>query len=349
MRVRQILSSLLKGLFTFHIRPGIDIEKPTTQLEGKSIEQKTGRLDKANYQRIANINEGIVQPEPGKRILVVEDNLDSRNILTRLLRMEGFEAASAVDGLNALELISVQKPDLIITDINMPRMDGIELISSVRKDRKIAEIPIMVVTAFGSDVAREAIEAGASAYAEKPFDYDIFSRAIKVLIASSSPLPLQQDKGPEPDLIVPVKKSIALVNERLAHHFQNDPEALRKIDPITFEKVVAELFEDEGYEVFLTPPRADGGKDIYVYKKDPITNLMFLVECKRYVPPNTVGVEIARRLYGVVQHERANAGIIVTTSYFTKPAKIFANGVPYQLFLRDFDYLSDWIKRSKKL
>lgn len=139
-----------------------------------------------------------------------------------------------------------------------------------------------------------------------------------------------------------------VVNERLFIEFQNDPEALRRIDPFVFEKVVAELFKEQGYEVTTTSPRADGGKDIYVYKKDPLTNLMFLVECKRYVPPNTVGVEIARQLYGVVQHERANVGIIVTTSYFTKPAKDFAEALPYQLFLREFDYLSQWIKKMRK-
>lgn len=283
----------------------------------------------------------------GKRILVVEDNRDSRDILTKLMQLSGFEAASAVDGVNALELIARQKPDLIITDINMPRMDGIQLIRRLKGDKETQDIPIIVVTAFGALAAREAIEAGASEAVLKPFDFDKFLEKVKSLTVRSSAL-AQHESSPEPDLIVPVKKSIALVNERLAHHFKNDPEVLRRIDPFTFEKVVAELFEDEGYDVIVTPQRADGGKDIYVSKKDPITNLMFVVECKRYVPPNKVSVETARQLYGVVQQERANAGIIVTTSYFTKPAKIFANSVPYQLFLRDFDYLSEWIKRSNR-
>ncbi|MFP5262514.1 MAG: restriction endonuclease [Blastocatellia bacterium] len=299
------------------------------------------------YEDIDGITRGIIQTEPSETILVVEDNRDSRNILTKLLQMSGYEAISAVDGVDALEYISRQKPDLVITDINMPRMDGIELIKRLRRDRKTADIPVLAVTAFGSIVAREAIEAGADASAEKPFDSDKFLLTARSIIARSSRTPTQQDKGPEPDLIVPVKKSIALVNERLAHHFQNDPEALRRIDPFIFERVVAELFEDEGYEVVVTQPRADGGKDIYVYKKDPVTNLMLLVECKRYTPPNKVSVETTRQLYGVVQQERANAGIIVTTSYFTKPAKDFANGVPYQLFLIDFDYLSQWLNKKK--
>jgi restriction system protein len=114
-----------------------------------------------------------------------------------------------------------------------------------------------------------------------------------------------------------------------------------------FEEIVAELFVKEGYEIVLTPPRADGGKDIYVYKADPLTHMKFLVECKRYVPPLKVDVSVARQLYGVVQQEQATGGIIVTTSYFTKPAKDFAKKVPYQLFLTDFDNLSRWLKRIK--
>jgi restriction system protein len=73
---------------------------------------------------------------------------------------------------------------------------------------------------------------------------------------------------------------------------------------------------------------------------------MLLVECKRYSPPNKVSVETARQSYGVVQRDRASAGVIVTTSYFTKPAKEFASGVPYQLFLIDFDNLSNWLRKK---
>jgi Restriction endonuclease len=153
---------------------------------------------------------------------------------------------------------------------------------------------------------------------------------------------------PQENLVIPVKQTIEVINERLINRFYGDPEKLRDLDPIIFERVIAELFLEEGYEIVLTPPRADGGKDIYVYKTDPLTQTMFLVECKRYTPPNKVTVEIARQLYGVVQQERASGGIIVTTSYFTKVAKQFASTVPYQLFLRDFDYLAQWLKKHNK-
>jgi restriction endonuclease len=147
--------------------------------------------------------------------------------------------------------------------------------------------------------------------------------------------------------ISPVTESIIVVNRRLIDYFGKEPEKLRTVDPFLFERIVAELFEQEGYEIVQTPPRTDGGKDIYVFKTDQFTRTMYLVECKRYVPPNTVGVDVVRHLYGVVQQERASGGIIVTTSYFTQPAKDFANIVPYHLFLKDFDELSRWFKKLR--
>jgi HJR/Mrr/RecB family endonuclease len=146
-------------------------------------------------------------------------------------------------------------------------------------------------------------------------------------------------------VIVPIEQSIVVINRRLIKAFKDDTELLRTIDPILFEEVVANLFEEEGYKIILTPPRSDGGKDIYAYKTDLLTQVKYLVECKRYVPPHKVDVGVARQLYGVVQQEQASGGIIVTTSYFTQPARDFAKQVEYQLFLTDFDDLTQWFKR----
>ena len=116
-------------------------------------------------------------------ILVIEDNRDSRDILSKLLRMSGYDVMSAPDGETGYTAALKQEPDLIITDIHMPRMDGIEFVKRIRLEGTLAETPILVVTAFGSNVAREAIEAGADASAEKPFDFDKFLDTVQVLIA----------------------------------------------------------------------------------------------------------------------------------------------------------------------
>ncbi|HET9533100.1 MAG TPA: response regulator [Blastocatellia bacterium] len=117
------------------------------------------------------------------KILVIEDNRDSRDILSKLLRMSGYDVLSASDGESGYEAASSFQPDLIITDINMPRMDGIEFVRRIRASDLLGKIPVLVVTAFGSTAAREAVEAGADASAEKPFDFDRFLITVKDLIS----------------------------------------------------------------------------------------------------------------------------------------------------------------------
>jgi len=151
-----------------------------------------------------------------------------------------------------------------------------------------------------------------------------------------------------PAFVLPITRSIALTNDHLLEIFAREPESLRRIDPYAFEQLVAELFEREGYRVLLTPPRKDGGKDLYVFKRDLLTQTVFLVECKRYSPPHKVGVAVARQLYGVVEAEGATGGIIATTSYFTSEADSFAKTRPYRLYLRNFDDLSAWLQRALK-
>jgi DNA-binding response OmpR family regulator len=117
------------------------------------------------------------------KILVIEDNRDSRDILSKLLRMSGYDVISASDGETGYSTALSQEPDLIITDINMPRIDGIEFVKMVRMNGMLSETPVLVVTAFGSNVAREAIEAGADDSAEKPFDFDKFLITVRRLIS----------------------------------------------------------------------------------------------------------------------------------------------------------------------
>jgi CheY-like chemotaxis protein len=253
----------------------------------------------------------------------------------------------AANGSEAIEVLRQGLPDLIITDLIMPQVNGIKLISELKQNKQTSFIPIIAVSAGEKDLLHHALYVGADLVFQKPINFDEMLASIERLLESSLLSNSHAVLKPDEKLILPIRQTIITVNEQLTNIFRNDPEALRSIDPFKFESVVAELFKEEGYEVMVTPARADGGKDIYVYKRDPLTEAMFLVECKRYVPPNKVDVSVVRQLFGVVQQERASGGIIVTTSYFTKPAKDFAASIPYQLFLRDFDYLTRWLKKAK--
>jgi restriction system protein len=130
---------------------------------------------------------------------------------------------------------------------------------------------------------------------------------------------------------------------------EKEPAMVWELPPRKFEEIVAEILSKKGYEVSLTPASGDGGFDIYAAKKEGLGSFLYLVECKRYVPPNKVGVEIVRSLYGVVQLRKATAGAIVTTSYFTAGAEAFQREVRHQLHLHDYIALQKWIKEGPLL
>ena len=105
-----------------------------------------------------------------RTILVVDDSATVRQLLElNLKKLPDVRVSQAIDGLDALEKLKVAKPSVLVTDINMPRMDGIALIEAVRKDDPT--LPIVVVTTRGEeeDVTR-GMKAGANAYVTKPIN-----------------------------------------------------------------------------------------------------------------------------------------------------------------------------------
>lgn len=107
---------------------------------------------------------------PDLRILVVEDSPTMRQLISfALKRMKGVEIVEAADGVEGLKKLNSQSFNLIVTDINMPVMDGLKLISLVRRDAKYRSIPIMIITTEGGAEDRErALALGADAYITKP-------------------------------------------------------------------------------------------------------------------------------------------------------------------------------------
>ena len=141
-----------------------------------------GKGDGAMNQEAEGVRRG--------KILVVEDNVDSRDLLAKLLGMNGYDVLSAPDGESGYAAAMKQIPDLIITDINMPVMDGIALLKKVRLERLLSGTAVFVVTAFGRQAAREAIAAGADAATAKPFDFDSFIDKVANVIFARQKLSL---------------------------------------------------------------------------------------------------------------------------------------------------------------
>ena len=105
------------------------------------------------------------------RLLLVEDADDLRLLYARVLRREGFEVLEAADGREALDLLSGFEPDVVVTDLMMPGMDGFEFIRRLRAMPGLAEVPVVAISAAATPEAeREARSAGAAELLEKPLD-----------------------------------------------------------------------------------------------------------------------------------------------------------------------------------
>ncbi len=120
-------------------------------------------------------------------ILVVDDSKTVRNLLAYILKAKGHDVETAIDGLVGLEKIFESDYDLVITDINMPRMDGFKLIESVRAEEAYQFLPIIVLTTESREESRRlGILKGANMYLTKPSDPDTLVAYVQMLLQSKS-------------------------------------------------------------------------------------------------------------------------------------------------------------------
>jgi DNA-binding response OmpR family regulator len=117
-----------------------------------------------------------------KKILLVEDTAETRDILTILLEIQGFDVVVANDGYDGIKNTFAENPDLIITDLTMPRLDGVEMIKILRSVTDWKHVPILAVTAYGTEVAEKAIEAGANRALSQPVDADVLLNLVNELL-----------------------------------------------------------------------------------------------------------------------------------------------------------------------
>ncbi|MEW6564195.1 MAG: response regulator [Spirochaetota bacterium] len=122
-----------------------------------------------------------------KRILVVDDSAAIRQSITYVLQQGGYEVIEAKDGQDGLDtLTKMEMPDLIITDVNMPNLDGIGFIRRVREQIKFKFVPIVVLTTESQgDKMNEGKEAGATAWIVKPFNADKLLAVVKKVVGTA--------------------------------------------------------------------------------------------------------------------------------------------------------------------
>jgi two-component system sensor histidine kinase and response regulator WspE len=150
----------------------------------RSVENfvSTGRLDKV--KRGAGGNDRVVR----RRVLVVDDSLTVRELERKLLEQAGYEVEIAVDGMDGWNAVRVGHFDLVVTDIDMPRMDGIELVKHIKDDPKLMNLPVMIVSYKDRDEdRRRGLEAGADYYLTKgSFHDDTLQQAVADLIGAAA-------------------------------------------------------------------------------------------------------------------------------------------------------------------
>ncbi|WP_051378869.1 Hpt domain-containing protein [Derxia gummosa] len=115
--------------------------------------------------------------------MVVDDSITVRRVTQRLLQREGYQVVLAKDGVDALEQLQEFRPDVMLVDIEMPRMDGFDLTRNVRSDSRIADVPIVMITSRTADKHRNhALELGVNAYLGKPYREDELLAVMRGLI-----------------------------------------------------------------------------------------------------------------------------------------------------------------------
>lgn len=122
-------------------------------------------------------------------VLIVDDSSSMRAVIKKMIKVSGFnvgEYLMAGDGKEALEVLKDEWVDLVLTDINMPNMNGLELMAAMKEDELSSEIPVVMVTTEGSEKrVAEAMELGARGYIKKPFQPEEIKRVMSSIMGET--------------------------------------------------------------------------------------------------------------------------------------------------------------------
>jgi len=198
------------------------------------------------------------------KILIVDDHNEDRYMLEVLLRRQGYEVVSATNGAEALEKALSDNPDMIISDILMPRMDGFQLCREVKTNEKLKKIAFVFYTATYTDPKDEefALSLGAEKFIVKPTEPDVFIKILKEVISAYETGTLIAPKPPVEDEVVYLKE----YNERLIKKLEDKILQLERVNKVLkgSERKYRELIdnandaviviEPTGYFSFVNPP-----------------------------------------------------------------------------------------------
>ena len=118
-----------------------------------------------------------------KRVLIVDDEPDVVKFIGIRIKQAGYETLSAYDGQQCLDMVKKEKPDLIILDLMLPKVDGYKVCGMLKHDGRYKDIPVIMLTALGSDTDKKlGYECGADAFITKPYQHEEVAAKIKELL-----------------------------------------------------------------------------------------------------------------------------------------------------------------------
>lgn len=307
------------------------------------VEQRTASWMNLDRGHEPDFGEYFIAFEPGPDEIVIADGLDAppavaRRFLARLdtarrsamaivtsrtLRIRGSNISLGPLPPGAIQ--DIWRSDVVDLDYNSPTTR--ELI------QRVGGHPV-VATLVGRLIRDQVVDIGLATRNLRPFSDP------GLVGPDGRPIATQARERIEHD--------VQVVGAQMLSRLDRDPELLYKLTPRQFEEVVADLLRALGYDTEITPATRDGGKDIYAARKDALGRFLYIVECKRHAPDNPVGVGVVRSLAGVVHAERANGGIVATTSFFTRDAREFQEQLSYQLKLQDYFGIQEMLRAAKR-
>ena len=193
--------------------------------------------------------EGNINPSPreGHRVgsptlLLIEDNIDLCHMLSLQLQSK-YTVLTAHDGEEGLKKVYQYHPDLIVSDLMMPKMDGMELLKRIRQDFNISHIPVIILTAKqGDEIHTQAISTGANAYITKPFSSDLLQARISQLLEEQRIFQRKMVLAPQDSSLFTLHSSLSTQQSYESHLIQKDLEFVRNVHEIIEKNLQNEDF-----------------------------------------------------------------------------------------------------------
>ena len=310
------------------------------------------------------------------KILFLEDNISVLHSVSKLLTDEGHDIIKCLSIVDAQHTLNDHDIDCIITGLNMPPLGlttheiaetqgGIfsgwtwlkNYVIQKNKNIRVIILSAMIdqfINALPAEQKNLLKNISLISKVESNVIFNLIESIKEIENTLSNKSNVQENTiillTPDTKVLKPeiIQDTIYVTKSSLSQIIKN-PTLMYDLKPREFEKLIAEIYRNLGYDVELTKATRDGGKDIYIANKNELGSFLYLVECKKYAPKNPVGIEVIRNLYGVLEMDdrNANAAILCTTSRFTNDVikEIEIKNFEHLISLKDFEGIKELLKR----